>query len=201
MRNPGRARRFARVALLAQLALALAGCATSAPVATFDLTAPHQFPPHRSAARGQLIIPEPTALAILDTERIVVRPDGERVAQLAGAQWIDRLPKLLQARLLQAFENANRRRAVGRPGERIAADYQLVVDVRQFNLSVGSSARGEVELSAKIVSDRSGRIVAAQVFRAMVPANATSGDEAVRAIDAAFDRVATEIVLWASRRI
>jgi cholesterol transport system auxiliary component len=186
---------------LVLLALALAGCATSTPVPTFDLTAPRNFPPHRGGTRGQLIVPEPTALAILDTERIVVRPGGDQVAQLSGAQWADRLPKLLQSRIVQAFENANRLRAVGRPGERIVADYQLVVDVRQFNLTVGSGAHAEVELSAKIVADRSGRIVAAEVFRASVPAQASEGDAAVHAIDVAFDRVATDMVLWAARKI
>jgi cholesterol transport system auxiliary component len=200
VRRVGGVSRYGRVAVGAVPALALAGC-LSMPIPTYDLTAPREFPPHRGGWRGQLVVPEPTALAILDTERIVVRPGGDQVAQLSGAQWIDRLPKLLQSRIVQAFENANRLRAVGRPNDRIVADYQLVVDVRHFNLTVGGEARAEVELSAKIVADRAGRIVAAQVFRATVPAGASEGDAAVRAIDAAFSHVVTDMVVWASGKI
>ncbi|HET9902951.1 MAG TPA: ABC-type transport auxiliary lipoprotein family protein [Xanthobacteraceae bacterium] len=194
-------RRFGRGAAFALAALTVAGCATSSPVPTFDLTAPREFPLPRGAVRGQLVVPEPAALAILDTERIVVRPGGDQVAQLSDAQWVDRLPKLLQARLVQAFENANRLRAVGRPGERIVPDYQLVVDVRRFNLTVDGAARAEVELSAKLVADASGRAVASRVFRASVPAAASEGEAAVQAIDAAFNQVVTDLVVWASRRL
>lgn len=188
--------------LLGGLAAGLGGCGSllgSSAMPTFDLTAPRDFPPHGGGGRGQLVVNEPGALAILDTDRIVVRPGDGQVAQLAGAQWSDRLPKLLQARIVQSFENANRLRAIGRPGDRISADYQLVIDVRSFNLTAASSATADVEISAKIVQDRTGRVLAARVFRASVPAASTEGVEAVRAIDAAFNRVAVELVLWASR--
>jgi len=190
----------ARGAVLVLLALGLAACGSAA-VPTYDLTAPRAFPPHRGAARGQLLVVEPAALALLDTDRILVRPGGGQMAQLGGAQWSDRLPKLLQSRLVQAFENANRVRAVGRPGDRIVADYQLVVDVRAFNVTIGSAPTAEVELSAKIIADRAGRIVGARVFRATIPAGTGEGGDAVRAIDEAFGRVATELVLWAARLV
>jgi cholesterol transport system auxiliary component len=196
--------RFARSGLkpsvlASVLGALLAGCGSSA-IPTYDLTAPQQFP-RAGGGRGQLVVAEPAALAVLDTDRIVVRPGGGQVAQLGGAQWSDRLPKLLQARVVQAFENANRQRAVGKPGDRISADYQLVIDIRAFNLSAATSPTGEVELSAKIIADRAGRIVAARVFRASVPAGASEGPEAVRAIDEAFGRVATELVIWAGRAV
>ena len=190
--------------LLGAVAVGLGGCAAltgSSSVPTFDLTAPREFPRHAGGGRGQLVVNEPGALAILDTDRIVVRPGGGQVAQLAGAQWADRLPKLLQARIVQSFENANRLRAVGRPGDRISADYQLVIDVRSFNLTAASAASAEVEISAKIVQDRTGRVMAARVFRASVPAASSEGAEAVRAIDEAFNRVAVELVVWASRAV
>lgn len=199
MKGAGGGMRFGRPTAVMVLAVGLSACASTAPIPTYDLTAPQQFPPLRGAMRGQLVVQEPTALAILDTDRIVVRPGEDQVAQLSDAQWVDRLPKLLQSRIVQAFENANRLRGVARPGDRIAPDYQLVVDVRQFALTVGTEAQGEVELSAKIVAERTGRIVAARIFRATVPAASSVGGDAVRAIDEAFGRVVVELVTWASR--
>lgn len=188
--------------LAVALTLPLAACAglfsKGAPV-TYDLTAVKGARAFGSP-RGQLIVAEPTALAILDSERIVARPAPAQVAYLADAQWSDRLPKLLQARIVQTFENASRLRAVGRPGERLMADYQLVTDIRAFNISAVAGA-AEVEIAAKVVADRSGRIVAARVFRAVVPASATEGPAAVAAIDAAFGDVAIELVKWAARLV
>ena len=169
---------------------------------TFDLTAARRFPRHSGPPRGQLIIGEPTALAILDSEKIVVRPAQGELGYLAGAQWSDRLPKLLQARIVQSFENANRLRAVGRPGERLTADFSLVTDVRAFQVALADNGVfAEVEISAKIVVDKSGRIVAGRVFRATVPAASSQPPAVAMALDEAFRRVAVDLVLWAARGV
>jgi cholesterol transport system auxiliary component len=200
LRHPGRLRIAAALALF----LAIAGCAglgTSAPP-TFNLTAAQDFPRRSGPPRGQLIIGEPTALAILDSEKIVVRPAAGEFAYLGGAQWSDRLPKLLQARIVQSFENASRLRAVGRPGERLTADFQLVTDIRAFHVAVAENGVfAEVEISAKVVVEKSGRIVAARVFRSTVPAASSEPPAAVAALDDAFHRVVIEMVLWAVRGV
>jgi cholesterol transport system auxiliary component len=179
---------------------ACAGLSGSGAPPTYDITAPRE-PVAGGRTRGQLIIAEPTALSVLDTDRIVVRAPGDQVQHLANAQWSDRLPRLLQTRIVEAFENANRLKAVGTPADRLSADYQLVTDVRAFELSVVSAPMAEVEISAKVVSDRGGRVVAARVFRASVPANSANGPDAAVALDQAFHQVATEIVQWASRQV
>ena len=194
--------RFTGVLLLASLtgACAQLGIGSKDPVPAFSLRAPDALA-QAGGIRGQLVIPEPTAVSALDSERIVVRPTPGQVATLAGAQWSDRLPKLLQARLLQAFENSNRLRSVARPGDRIIADYQLLVDVRAFQLSVAPEAAGEVEIAAKIVAERSGRIIAGRVFRASTPAAGTDGAAAAAAIETSFQDVAGQLVRWVIRVI
>jgi cholesterol transport system auxiliary component len=194
-----RCSRIATLALAAALPLAACGgglFSKGAP-ATYDLTAA-RGPRAAGPVRGQLLVNEPTALAILETERIVVRPAEGQVAYLAGAQWSDRLPRLLQARLVQSFENASRLRAVGRPGERLTADYQLVTDIRAFNITATSPASAEVEIAVKLVVDRTGRILGARVFKVSIPARAAEGPDAVAALDTAFGEAAIEIVRWAT---
>ena len=189
------------------LALGLSGCAgglggliTKTPPTAYDLKAAHDFGRRNGVARGQLVIAEPVALAGYDSEKIVVRPTPAQAAQMGDAQWQDRLPKLMQARLLQSFENANRLRAVGRPADKIATDFALVTEVRAFEVSVADSS-AVIEIAAKIVRERTGRIIAARVFRVSVPATANEGAPAVAALNEAFGKVEHELVLWASRLV
>lgn len=185
-------------------ALLLGGCASllgggDKAIPTFDLTAPTDFTAPR-AGSGQLVISTPTALAVLDTEKIVVEPGPGQITYLDKAQWSDRLPALFQARLIEAFENGSRGRAVARPGDRIVADYLLLTDIRSFGIQTFQGGpEAVVEVSAKIVRDNAGRIVSAKVFTARVPAAGTSGVDATAALDQASDQVFVEIVNWASR--
>lgn len=195
-----------RAALVAALAAFIGGCTalgvgSGGPPPTYDLSAPQDFPRSGRAPRGQLIVHDATASPTLDSEKIIVRPAEGQIAALTDAQWSERLTKLVQVRTIQAFENATRLRAVGRPGDHITADYQLLLDIRAFEISVPAGPAAEVEISVKIVGEGSGRIMAARVFNATVPTSSTRGPGAIAALDAAFGKVATDIVLWATRII
>ena len=197
--------RLAACASVLAVALTLGGCGAllaggDKSVPTFDLTAPGDFSAPRRGT-GLLVIGPPSALQVLDTERIVVEPAPGQITYLDRAQWSDRLPALFQARLIESFENGNRGRSVGRAGDGLSADYTLLSDLRAFALRTSDgSAEAVVEVSVKIVASSTGRIAAAEVFRATAPAASTSGPDATRAIDAASDEVFVEIVRWASSR-
>ena len=177
----------------------LAACSSSTS-ATFDLTAPRDVGPVR-ATRALLVVGTPSAVEILNSDRVVVRPRDGQMSYLAGAQWADQLPNLVQTRLIQTFENAHRLAAVGRPGDKLTADATLVTEIRTFEMEVAGGARAMVEISAKIVRENTGRIAAAQVFRASQPSAGTSGPQATAALDAALQTVLREIVVWTSARV
>ena len=84
------------------------------------------------------------------------------------------------------------------PADKVAADFQLVMDIRAFELSVAEGS-AVVEIAAKIVRDSTGRIAAARVFRATVPSAGTDAPAAVAALNEAFAKVATQMVLWAAK--
>ncbi|MCK0209537.1 ABC-type transport auxiliary lipoprotein family protein [Starkeya koreensis] len=198
-------RRLAGRAGVMALALALGGCGSllsggDKSVPTFDLSAPADFNAPRRGS-GLIVIGPPTALQVLDTARIVVEPAPGQITYLDNAQWSDRLPALFQARLIEAFENGNRARSVGRAGDGLSPDYILLSDLRAFGIrAFDGDPRAVVEVSVKIVGNSSGRIVAAEVFSASVPASSTSGPQATQALDAASDEVFVKIVRWASAR-
>ncbi|MFD1701902.1 ABC-type transport auxiliary lipoprotein family protein [Methylopila henanensis] len=193
----------ARMALVAALGLTLSGCAgllAGSPDATYDLTAPSDLP-RGGGQRGVLVVAEPVAVAVIDGQRIVVKPNEGQVTYLPKSQWSDRLPKLLQARIIESYENAARLRSVGRPGDRLAPDFQLVTELRAFEIR---AATGEavVELTAKIINDKTGKIVAGEVFVARQPlAGAVDGPTATRALDQALRRVLTGLVSWTGQQL
>ncbi|KAA2237587.1 ABC transporter [Salinarimonas soli] len=177
------------------VALSLAACGGGAAPATFDLTAPTERV-RTTRIPGNLLVTAPSAVQILSTDRILVR-DGERgVSFLPASQWADQLPALVQARIIQAFENASRLGRVSRPGDRVKVDFQLNTELRAFQIEAG---RGEaaVEISAKAVSEATGRVVASRIFSARVPVAAIDPANAARALDQALNRVLLDIVRWA----
>jgi cholesterol transport system auxiliary component len=178
-------------------ALMLAGCGAS-PLATFDLSAPTAGVKARSA-RGVLVIPEPSAPAPADGDRIVVRTGPSAVAVIKGAQWTERLPRLLQSRLIQTFENARLLRSVSRPGDGVSPDRALAWEVRRFEMDA-ATGRAVVDISVKVL-DSSGRVQGAQIFTAQAPGDASQGATASLALDAASNEVLRQIVAWASSRV
>lgn len=185
----------ARKLSLIVAALALAGCSSGAVPTTYDLTAPRSDAAGPLSARGQLIVAEPRAVQALDSERILVREASGAISFLGGGQWSDRVPRLVQARLIQTFENVGRRAAVARPGERLVADYQLNTDIRSFQIATDTGT-AEIEISAQLVNDRTGRVALARIFRSSEPVGAVDAANAAAALDRALSRILVDIVRW-----
>lgn len=188
-----------RLAAAALVALAVAGCGGGPPPATFDISAPRDGLKARPG-RALIVVAEPSALAALDTNRLIVMTRGSGIAYLPDAQWADRLPKLLQVRLIQTFENAKRITGVGRPGDRLLPAAQVNSEIRRFGLDE-ASGEAVIELSVKIVNDRSGRIVAGNIFTRRVPAGGSTGPTAAAALDLATQDILRDVVAWVSSRI
>jgi phospholipid/cholesterol/gamma-HCH transport system substrate-binding protein len=136
-------------------------------------------------------------LIAFESRKIPVRPSGDEDPTFASAEWTDSIPKLVHARIVQTFENAGLLKAVARPSEGITADHQLVIDIRKFQLLRQQEPTAEVAFAAKIIS-ADGRIIDARLFQAGVRAKAVNASAAAAALDEAFGKCATELVLWAA---
>ncbi|WP_245413471.1 ABC-type transport auxiliary lipoprotein family protein [Mangrovicella endophytica] len=178
------------------LALGLASCASGPAPDTYDIAAPKVGASARGNSRAQVLIPEPTAIKALDSDKIVVKPTPYTVENLGKSQWSDRLPRMVQLRLLQAFENTGRIGAVGVPGQGLAIDYQLVMEIRRFEIAAGGANSAVVEISVKALNDRNGTVVKTRIFKDEVPVSAASNADYVTALNRAFERVSSDIVSW-----
>ncbi|URQ75882.1 MAG: ABC-type transport auxiliary lipoprotein family protein [Candidatus Ochrobactrum gambitense] len=178
------------------LAALLAGCGTT-PLDTFNLSTPKPAVSSPSRKSLQLLIPTPTALKALDSENIVISSAPGSIEYLKGAQWGDRLTNIVQSRLVQAYENTGVFGGVGRPGDGLAINYQILTDLRMFGVQAsGGSRTAVVELAIKLMNDKTGEVRATRVFRSTAPVSGTGNAAYVKALDAAFDRAANEIVSW-----
>ena len=175
----------------------MTGAGTTPPAKTiYDLTAPSSFPPVAKRSTNQLSVADPTTTLQLDTQKILRVPsDGD--AGFADVQWSDSIPKLVQARLVQAFENFDAKRGVSRDTAGVSADEILTIDIRSFQVSMENGSAADVGLTAKLVS-KDGRIVKTKVFKTRQSIGELNAMSAVTAINEAFSKTAADIVAWAS---
>jgi phospholipid/cholesterol/gamma-HCH transport system substrate-binding protein len=184
--------------LLGGLERLTGGGSSKSQVPVYDVSAVKDFPALAAKPSWQLVVPEPSALLSVNSDKIHVRPaDSMEATDIADAKWTDNVPILLQEKVIQSFENAGYSQAVSRPRDGFDAGFQLLLDIRSFTLVSGAQAEGELSFEAKVLGP-GGKIIAAKTFHATAPATGTDASAAAAALNAAFGKAATELVPWAA---
>ncbi len=173
----------------------MTGGGTSTSKVTYDLRAARTFPgTSGKILKGELVVPEPTAVAMLETQRFLFSPANE-APEFANVMWADSIPKLLQARLLESFENYDIAHAPLRSMDGVQADYQLLIDVRHFRITTDPEPVADIGLSARIL-DKDGKIVASRLFQETQKLDKIEPPAAATAFNDAFVRIARDMVAW-----
>jgi cholesterol transport system auxiliary component len=181
------------------LCLSLLGCALagSRPPTTYDLVAPRSFSASAKPAPYQLLVYEPTSSSALDTSRLMVRPKADQVSYYKGIAWSDRLPRLVQTKMIETFQNSGAVKAVS-PS---SGQYALATELRAFQIDVsGGPAAAEIDLFAKLINTNTGRVIATKAFSARVPARTDSPGDAMAALNQAFTEVMQDTTTWVVSR-
>ena len=167
---------------------------------TYDLRAASGFPssPGRTL-KGKLVIPEPTAVIKLDTQRFLFSPAKE-YPEFAEAMWADNIPKLIQAKLLESFENYDIAHAPLRAVDGVQADYQLLIDIRSFQISTDPEAVADIGLSARILN-KDGKVVAARLFQEKQKLDKMEPAAPRAAFNDAFGRIARDMIAWTAKAL
>lgn len=173
----------------------MTGAGEKKPVSVYDLTAAKQFPGLDKTIKQQMVVPDPSSILAFDTQKILIRTASGTLSNVEDAQWADTLPKLMQARVLQSFENAHQISAVSRPIDQIEGAYRLELGIRNFQITLMPAPTAVVEFSARVL-DGKGNVVGARMFDATVPAKSTDGADSIAALDTAFTKAATDLVVW-----
>ncbi len=168
------------------------------PKSTFDVNVP--------SVDWQLVISPPAAQGAIDTTRIALAPSATRIEYYADAGWTDRMPLMLQALVLESFENSGKIVAVGRRAIGLRSDYELRTDVREFQAEYYSHPGQpqscaatptciDVIINAKLIYTPQRTIVATRDFAGY----AASQDDLVsivEAFDEALGTVLKDLVGW-----
>ena len=117
------------------------------------------------------------------------------ISGFAEAMWADALPKLIQARLIESFENYDIAHAPLRMADIGQTEFQLLIDVRRFRIAVDPGPAAEIGLSARIV-DKNGKVVASRLFEESEKFATVVPAEAVAAFSEAFGRIAKDMIAW-----
>ena len=183
---------FYRLCLLFLL-LSIGGCALfqpSIPRDTYELSSPLDFVDSSSTGK-HILVRSPESLRSLDSDRLIIRRGGE-ITYLSGFQWSDRVPRMLQMKLVESFENSGYFGGVGISGDGLTFDYHLVMVLRRFEVSDGSA---RIEISAKLYDRLGSGIIASDVFE--VSSIVGSGSSSyVSGFDAAFGELSQNLATW-----
>ena len=135
--------RFVKPCVALVFALVLSGCGglgtlsrVSTPNDLYALTPKSTFAGDLPRIRSQIVVEEPTATAAVNTDQIAVFPTPLQVQYLPRARWVDRAPLIVQALLIESFENTGKVPAVGRSTVGLRADYVVITDIREFQALV-----------------------------------------------------------------
>jgi ABC-type uncharacterized transport system auxiliary subunit len=157
------------------------------------MRAPGDFPQIAPPA-GQIAVAEVSAPVAFQTQKIMSRAAADSPITLGEAQWTDVTPKLLQIKLVEAFENAHLGGFVSRSFDSGQPDFQLLIDLRRFEVDIFDK-KAVVDLSARIVG-KDGKVIAAKLFHGEAPSSAADGEAAADALSQAFGGIAKEMVEW-----
>lgn len=184
------------------LVLASAAC-TILPAApaqdVYQLPASSLSPAATTPLPWSLCIAQPTASGMIDSNRIIVKPNTHSLNAYQQARWNGRLPVLWRDYLLDAFYKDGRIRHLSTDSDEVHSDYTLATTLRSFH-SEYHDGRVEVviHLDALLIDSQSKRIVSGQRFSATEGVEGEQVAAVVAALGRAGDRITQELVNWAS---
>lgn len=192
----------------------VSGCAglntltsATAPTDLYTLTPKSTFDPALPRLRQQIVVQEPTATAAVSNDRIAVQPSPLQVEYLRGARWVDLAPVIIQALLIESYENTSKVDAVGRSAVSLRPDYLIVTDVREFQARVPPAVaendrlQVQVRLNFKLVNADLDRIIASRSFEEIVDTQSDEAGDIALAFDQALGGVMRDAVEWSIREM
>jgi cholesterol transport system auxiliary component len=191
----------ARLHVLLLLALALPACSilgSKTPSTTYAPEPTVAIDPSWPNADWQLAIGRPEAARMLDSLRIVVRPNPGELEVYKGASWAKTPGEQIQDTLLRALEDSQKIKAVARQGSGISDDYILLTELRRYEADYAGAAvpSATIEVNVKLLHAIDQDIVAARTFQQAVPAAGTNPAAVAQAFGAALSAIGHDIVGW-----
>ncbi|HEX2494286.1 MAG TPA: ABC-type transport auxiliary lipoprotein family protein, partial [Steroidobacter sp.] len=170
---------------------------TDLPVNALYVLAPAPPSEAGNATPVDLAISLPDVAPGLDTNRIAVLT-GRQLDYYRAARWGGLTSEVVQTFLVDSFEDQHLFRSVTSDQTRVAGDYILDVALRDFQAEYSGSERApsvHVKMIGRLI-----RVVDRELVATIdAEARASAGDNRMRAVAAAFERAAQQVVVELAR--
>lgn len=144
-----------------------------------------------------LSIARPQASQALDSPRIAVVPEGNRISSYKGARWADPAPSLLRDRLLAVLRTDGRFQALVSDEQRLHSDLELLGNLLSFQSEYrDGQPHAVIRLDAQLVDSASRRILASRRFEVSQRSSDAQVASLVAAFGTASDNLAGELKTW-----
>jgi len=194
-----------KLGLTALIALSISACGPlidvggkGAPPSLYSLSPADVSASPASLSDQTLIVAEPEAFAVLDTRKIALMPESREFSFYAGAEWVDRAPRMIQSLLITSFEEAGIFKDVGAENMPLAASYRLTIGLRAFNTdyTVQNGPVVKVTMMARLFKTRALDLVDSKLITVSLPVGSDSMAKIIATFDRANRQAMTEIVNW-----
>lgn len=194
-----------RMTASVMLLAALAGCqilnAVTEPLDLYTVTPKSTFDPSLPDVFWQLTVEEPVAAGNLNTGRIAIAMTPTSSDYYSKTAWTDRLPLMVQTRIVDSFENTHKIVAVSRDSIGLRPNYVLQPDLRNFEAMFfyGGAPIVHVRVVVKLVRMPDRQIIGVGTFERCVRARTDKIPSVVEAFDQALGSVMKALVSWTLR--
>lgn len=164
----------------------------------YELPAKQLQPLSSTPADYTLQLLTPYANRTLNTQRILVNPEGYELRAYQGAAWIDIAPAVLRDRLAQALLDTNLVRAMTFSGEAGAPNLVLQIHLYRFQIHYDDGQPvAHLQLNAQLIGRQSGKILAVQPIYVKEPViTGVELEQVIPAFGRAADQVSQELTQW-----
>ncbi|NMT64798.1 ABC-type transport auxiliary lipoprotein family protein [Marinobacter orientalis] len=173
----------------------------------FQLPAPAVQETAAESVDRTLRVTTPLAVAPIDSNRILVKPDAHEIRAYEGARWSNRSPIIVGNYLLESFRQDGRLATVVGNTSPARSDLTLAGDLTRFQAEYpgGEHRNGNpvvhLELNLQLINERSRETLASKHFGVTRPANGEDVASVVEAFGKASDELARQVIEWTAEQL
>lgn len=173
----------------------------SSSLPTYDLR-PVQGATEGPRLSSTFVIAMPVTPAVLETDRLLIRPEPAQITYLPDVRWSEELPSLVQSLIVRSLSSTGRVGYVGPAGEGPIPDFAILSRIDAFDVSVvampegGEEYRLAVDLHLTIVRDANQRVVSTRTFQGAAVAYDLDSASIVAAYQGILDTLLVNLTTW-----
>lgn len=149
-------------------------------------------------ADWQLAIARTEAPRMIDSLRMVVRPQPGEIQVYKGANWARPPSGQIEDIVQRTLEDSGKILGIAPQGSGIAADYRLVMELRRYDADYagGTSPTAVIEINAKLLRSLNQEVVGSRTFRQAVAADGTDIGQVSQAFGKALATLGHDVAGW-----